>query len=481
MDNTELQINKRIDGQDVQVLVVDDDEGMIDLLRSLLESEGFQVISASTGEDALGLITEGKPDLVLLDMHLPDCNGLEVCKAMKEQRSINFLPVIFVSAVDDTEKKVSGILTGADDYVTKPFEKEELRARIIGMLRLKDAQDRLVQYIRIEKDLLEEMAKKNESLIEISALKDMFIAVASHDLLTPLNVVQTNCEKMLDSSNAQNIPVQYQKAIYKIQSNAFYMTSIIRDLLNNEVKMSSMPVRFSKENIASILRECLESSEVFASEKNIQVEKDIPAEIGPLSVDPVRIREIFNNLIANAIKFTPKGGKIRISAQEGKGQIWVDFEDSGPGISKEEIPKVFVPFKSLANRVDQKGYGLGLYIVKEFVYLHGGEIQVTSEVGKGSCFRIVLNQEREKIISSKSAIDVFNHQAKASLILFGEIAVEKGYVDHIDILSCLDIQQKEAKVGKRRLIGEILLARQLINSKQLNAILDELIRRRRVT
>jgi len=376
--------------KDYQILIVEDQQEMLCLLAADFQGEGYQVISASTGRQALDAITPNKPDMVLLDLMLPDMDGFEVCKAMKAARKDRFLPVIAVSAVVEIEKKIEGFESGADDYVTKPFNRQELKARVRTMMRLKESQDNLSRALKNEKDLLAEMELKNDMLLRMNILKDTFLAIASHDLMDLLKIIRV----AIETFNAPDIKLSQEqtKLLNATNKNVLYMIAILKDLMKRAVQSGTIPVNLKQESPSLILRECFDNYAALSREKRVSMQGNIPDNLPTVLVDVIRIKQAFNILLGNAVKFTPSGGSAYLNAKEEGQTIVIDVIDTGPGIAAKDMPKLFRPFKKLdeAAVYDEKDENMGLYIVKEIVDLHNGDLKVKSEPGKGSCFSIIL-------------------------------------------------------------------------------------------
>ena len=227
-----------------QILLVSLHPDLAISFQKTLENYSCDILAVSKYEEVLPLITTEKPDLVLLAYDSPEGNLSELCKTIKSKRQENFLPLIIVLANDKTSTHLEEILTLADDVLKFPFEASEIKSKVRFHLRFKEVQYQLFQYLKLEKELLEEMAKKNETLSEVNSLKDMFLATASHDLLTPLNVVQGSCEQILYNQAGVFLSPKQLKALYQIQSSTSYMISIVHELLNSEVKATLSPIHF---------------------------------------------------------------------------------------------------------------------------------------------------------------------------------------------------------------------------------------------
>lgn len=353
-----------------KILIVDDVKDNVDILEQFFSSKGFETISAYGGQEALEKIQSLHPDIVLLDIMMPDLDGYHVCeKLRKEMTLFKNMPVILVTAKDDVESKVKGLALGADDYVTKPFDVQELCARVQAALRLKHAQDELK---------------------ELNELKNQFLGMASHDIKGPIGRIEKMVEGLL--KNKKMLSDDQLENLSKIKKEAEDMFNLITDLLDVvKIETGKMGIQKQEVKIDELLQEVFKMNDMTARAKNITMDLDTAKPL-KVNADPDRLIEVFENLIINAIKFTNKGKKITIHAKKVSGGAEIEISDQGVGIPKEELPKVFQRFAKLTPKATQgeKGTGLGLSICKQIVDLHEGKITVQSDEGEGTTFTIFI-------------------------------------------------------------------------------------------
>jgi two-component system sensor histidine kinase/response regulator len=351
------------------VLVVDDNPDNLKVLGSILTENGLKPAFAQNGRKALTAIQTRRPDLILLDIMMPELDGFEVCKQLQQNPETQDIPVIFLTAKTEKEDVLQGLELGAVDYVTKPFNNLELIKRVKTHLRLKATEQQLKQAL---------------------AIKDQFFSIIAHDLG---NIFHT-------SLGASRLLVNRKGALE--EEDADEMLSMIQDSLNKgeqllknllewsrsqRGKISMAPAAFQ---LRAIIDYNLRALEAQANRKNIH----LSSWVGDISVvaDQNMFNTVIRNLLSNAIKFTPAGGSVTISAEEQDHRVEISISDTGVGIKPKDIDKLFqidVRHTTLGTAQEQ-GSGLGLLLCQEFIDKNGGTLGVESEWGKGSRFYINL-------------------------------------------------------------------------------------------
>jgi two-component system sensor histidine kinase/response regulator len=362
---------------DFLILIVDDVPKNIQLLGKILDNKGYQIVAVTKGDQVVKAAKKHTPDLILLDIMMPEKSGFEVCKELKADDELSEIPVIFLTARSEEEDIIKGLKLGGADYVTKPFNSGELLARIDTHLSLKEARDRIVQ--------------QQQELQELSETKDKLYSIIAHDLKGALfgitgiaNILQSELEDLeAEEEIKDNIALIHQSAhsANQILENLLMWTRMQTDLLDLD------PTEFS-------LTECIEESnglyEVKARKKQVQIEFE--SENTMIYADEQMISTVFRNLISNAIKFSDIGGCIFIEIDSTDDAREVVVRDEGVGMSEEVQQNIFNPEDrpEREGTENEKGTGLGLLLCKEFVNMHNGEISVESEPDKGSEFRVIL-------------------------------------------------------------------------------------------
>ncbi|MBN2275105.1 MAG: hybrid sensor histidine kinase/response regulator [Bacteroidales bacterium] len=354
---------------DMSVLIVDDMPKNIQLLGSILKNEPVDIEFATSGREALEWLNAKHFDLILLDIMMPEMDGFEVCRRLKENPGTSDIAVIFITAKTDIQSMVQGFETGAVDYITKPFNKSELLARVRTHLTLQH-----------QKRMLEDN----------NALKDKLFSIIGHDLRNPVGNIKTYIDAFLLSGIEVNDEVKsLLKDLSVLSEQAF---ALLENLLlwakNQSGRISCKPV---KADITVIISDIIHLIQNQADNKNISVIK-LPMDRTEAFFDPEQISIVLRNLVWNAIKFTPGGGSIQIGIRDtvdhGKSYVRVEVTDNGIGIEAEDQNKLFDPqyhFTTFGTN-NEKGSGLGLHLCREFVEMNKGIIGVNSEPGKGSTF-----------------------------------------------------------------------------------------------
>ncbi len=359
------------------VLIVDDTMENLQVLAEMLRSRNYKVAVAKDGMKALNFVSKRKPDLILLDIMMPEMDGFEVCEKLKADPETKEIPVIFISALAETSDKLKGFETGGVDYITKPFRQEEVFARVKTHLDLKFSREAL--------------KKVNESLAVANATKDKLFSIISHDLRNPVFATASMLDILADDPQA--FKEDEKPAILNDLRNSMKeVHSLLENLLSwSRAQRDKMVYEPSDNDIQDIVSSNISLLSGIAKDKQIRLHSDITSPIKAFC-DYNTINTVIRNLISNALKFTPEAGEVRISAASKENMVEISITDSGVGIPKENIEKLFHLGEQLTTygTRNEKGSGLGLLLCKEFVVKNGGTIQVDSEEGKGSCFRFTL-------------------------------------------------------------------------------------------
>ncbi|MEB3231846.1 MAG: response regulator [Leptolyngbyaceae bacterium] len=370
-----------------KILIVDDSAENLLVLMEILQTD-YAVITAKNGEKALQLAAkEPVPDLIVLDVVMPDMDGYEVCKQLKQNPLTQNIPVIFGTALNEAGNEAQGFELGAVDYITKPFRGPVVKARLKSHL----AMQRLNQ----------ELKQTNQALAEATRLKDEFLANMSHELRTPLNVILGTMEALQEEILGP-INERQLKAVLMTETSASHLLRLINDILDiAKIGSGEITLEYGSVNVKQLCSSSLTFVKQQACKKSIQLVSEIPPNLSDLSVDEVRMRQVLINLLTNAVKFTPEGGKVTLAVsglsatEKTPASLRFAVTDTGIGIAPENIPKLFKPFVQIDSALNrqQTGTGLGLALVKQIVELHGGQVGLTSELGAGSCFTVDLPYE----------------------------------------------------------------------------------------
>jgi DNA-binding response OmpR family regulator/two-component sensor histidine kinase len=363
------------------ILVVEDEPALLRGYTRILESEGYTIVPASTGEEGLRLCRSELPDLVLLDAMLPDCLGIEVCRKIKSDPALERTFIVMISGrMISVDHQAEGLEAGADGYLTKPIERRALVAHVRAILRIKQA----------ENDLRE----ANRRLEEYSRLKAEFVANMSHELRTPLTAIIGFAQLVELSERGKPAPPVYARAFEKILRNGRHLLALIDDVLDI-AKIEAGRMRVHREHFepVEVIQDAFGELLSLARQKTIDYRLRVPDELPLAFSDPLRLRQIVINLLSNAIKFTAEGGAVEMELLAwGNRELRIRVRDTGVGIEEKAIPIIFERFRQVDGSMSRVagGAGLGLAIVKQIVELLGGRIEVESEVGRGSTFTVTL-------------------------------------------------------------------------------------------
>ncbi len=365
-----------------KILIVDDSPDNLQVLMQLLK-EDYAIVAATTGEKALQLAVRAPgPDLIILDVVMPVMDGYEVCTRLKANPDTQGIPVLFVTALSEVGNETRGFELGAIDYITKPFSPPVVKARIKSHLTIQR--------------LNQELQQKNSELARATRMKDEFLANMSHELRTPLNAILGMVEGLQEGVFG-DVNQGQVKALQTIERSGSHLLALINDILDvAKIEAGQLVLDIAPTAIAPLCQSSLAFIKQQAYQKQIQLETKLPPHLPELAIDERRIRQVLINLLNNAVKFTPEGGRIALevslSPAQGYQMLRIAVTDTGIGIAPENARKLFQPFIQIDSALNRQytGTGLGLALVKRIVELHGGQVGLTSEVGAGSCFTVDL-------------------------------------------------------------------------------------------
>ncbi|MEC4816005.1 MAG: hybrid sensor histidine kinase/response regulator [Scytonema sp. PMC 1069.18] len=353
-----------------KILVVDDSPDNVFLIKTILEEEGYTVITAENGISALAQLEASPCDLVLLDLMMPGIDGYEVTKRIRENTAMPFLPILLITA-HDSPNVAQGLDLGADDFIRKPVTVDELLARVRSLLRLKHSID--------ERD-------------DIARQRQDFVSRLTHDLRTPL-VAADKMLLLFQQGALGDLSSQMQEVIdimARSNSNLLAMVNTLLEVYRFDAGRKVLALQ--PVNIPKLVEEVVGELSSLASEKHLDVNLNFGEESQTTTVmaDRLELNRLFTNLVGNAIKFTDNGS-ITISVtppSECDRYVSIEVADTGTGISPEEQATLFERFRPGSHK--RSGSGLGLYLSRRIVEAHEGTIVVNSEVGKGSAFTVRL-------------------------------------------------------------------------------------------
>lgn len=363
--------------QNSMILIVDDKQENLQVLGSILMNEKYKISVAKNGLEALKVVNNVVPDIILLDIMMPELDGFETCKRLKDSPETRHIPIIFLTAKIESEDIVKGFELGAVDYVTKPFKAKELLVRVNTHLDLKHSHERI---------------RKNEQLLrEANAAKDRFFSIISRDLKDPFNTLVGFSQLLL--SNVDKYPPE---KIKEIGQYLFDSTVQASNLLENLIQWARSQTGIIQWNpgkieLYKVINQNIELLKDSAKKKNIRIKSEIGKGIF-VYADENMVNTVLRNLISNAIKYSEDKGDVLITSQDAGDAVEITVSDKGTGIKEEDLEKLFridIRF-STKGTGGEEGSGLGLILCKKFIEKNGGEIWVKSENDSGSKFKFTL-------------------------------------------------------------------------------------------
>jgi signal transduction histidine kinase len=359
------------------ILIVDDIPQNLQLLGNVLRHKGFEVAVATSGKQALKVITNARPSLILLDIKMPEMDGYEVCEIVKNDPETQTIPIIFLTGKIESEDIVKGFSLGAADYVTKPFNTSELLARVETHMEIQRKNHKI--------------KKQNVELQELNASKDKFFSIIAHDVKNPFQGI-LGLSKLLE----ENLSMFSEEETVEIATQIHNSTSSLYKLLENllewsRVQLGKIPFEPNVMPINSIAQGNFELLSTNAEAKSITFQNNVP-EGTQAYADYNMVTTIVRNLISNAIKFTPEGGTITVAATTNNDLVEISVIDTGVGIPDKIKEKLFSIEENVTTpgTNNEPGTGLGLILCKDLTEQNGGTISVESEEGKGTTFCFTL-------------------------------------------------------------------------------------------
>lgn len=363
-------------GRKVTILVADDREYIRNLVRARLAArDEYEVIDAADGKEALDLVRIHRPDVVLTDWLMPQVDGLELCRRVRTLNLNKYIYIILLTGKEDQQDIVAGFEAGADDYIVKPFHKAELLARVRTGARI---------------------VQEQRTLRQLNDLKNKFLGMAAHDLRNPLITIRGMSELLVSGDMGQLEATQHE-FVSTIHSASQEMLTLVNDLLDvSVIESGKLHLGIRRASMQDVLEDRIRINRWHAEAKNIKL-VDFLEETPETYFDANRVAQVVDNLISNAIKFSPPDANIcvvMVRAEGGLG-IRVSVWDEGPGISTEDQVKLYGEFQRLTARPTggEKSTGLGLAIVKKIVEAHGGIVEVNSRLNEGTEFSFTIPVE----------------------------------------------------------------------------------------
>jgi two-component system, sensor histidine kinase and response regulator len=362
-----------------RILVVDDVEENTYIVSTILKSAGYTPIVANSGKQAIVLAEQQHPDLMLLDINMPEMNGYEVCQYFKEHESIAEIPVVFLTVHADAESITKAFDVGAVDYLTKPFKKAELLARVRVHIALRQA--------------LETLAHQNEKLQRLNDEKNEFLGIAAHDLKNPLSTIRSMAQLIVKRKEVEVSEEELDDMSHQIETFSNFMFEIITNLLDvNKIENGKLTLQMMPVELQMSLDNVVSRYQLAAKKKNITLNFESSAENPHIYADPTLTIQVLDNIVSNAVKYSPQNKQVwvRLKEDTANKRVSVEVQDEGPGFSDDDKKKLFGKFARLSAKPTggEHSTGLGLSIVKRLAEAMGTNIRCESALGKGAMFVI---------------------------------------------------------------------------------------------
>lgn len=382
----------------IYFLLVDDLEENLLALEALLRRDGLELLKARSGADALELLLKYDVALAMVDVQMPGMDGFELAELMRGIERTRRVPIMFLTAgTADWQRRFRGYEAGAVDFLWKPIEPDILRSKADVFFQLDRQRQELMRQRDELKAATEEIARLlNESqqyaaaLKEADRRKDEFLATLAHELRNPLAPLRTGLQILKLKPNGP----ESDQAREMMDRQLAHMVRLIDDLLDvSRVSSGKLVLRKERVTVQAVAQSAIEASRSLIEGGQHELHVALPEEPLYLEADATRLAQVIGNLLTNAAKYTPPSGRIDLTVKLAGPQIIIDVTDTGTGIPREMLPKIFELFTQVGQTLDraQGGLGIGLALVKRLVEMHGGTVFARSEgVGKGSTFTVCL-------------------------------------------------------------------------------------------
>jgi signal transduction histidine kinase/predicted metal-dependent phosphoesterase TrpH len=363
-----------------KILIIDDEKDLVEMLAYNLGKKGYKTIKAYDGYEAWEKIESEMPDLLILDLMMPNLDGWELCRLVRrsQNKAVKEMGILILSARAMQEDRVYGLEIGADDYLTKPFSLNELILRVEKLME--------------KRKTLSQLTEEIESLQSSMETKESNLRRIAHDLKSPLISIGFSARRMLRKGQNE----EASGALKTIYDSSLHLTQWIDEtLFFHDLTQSKWQEQVKEVDVKSLVQQTIDLLKESASEKNIEIEFKASLSILKISCHESLMYRALVNLLTNALKYTPRGGKVEVALitylnKRGTGVMEISIKDNGIGICEEDLEKIFEPYYRGKNISIEEGKGIGLSFVKEVIDLHGGKILVQSEPNKGSTFSILL-------------------------------------------------------------------------------------------
>lgn len=372
-----------------RVLIVDDDDRIVEAFTVLLAHDGYQTFTARSGAEALRIVDDMPPDVIVLDVRLPGMDGIEVCRTIKANHSTHFIQVILVTGMTARDRRIDGLKAGADEFLDKPIDPLELTTRVRSLLRTKQLYDAVEAHRQdLEKRVeqrTEELREANKRLMQLSQVKSRVLMIVSHELRTPLHQAKMAAELSrqpgLDEKQRQEMYDEHDSSIRQLEHHL------------DDIRIFADPgdIKLSATAVGDLIQGAVEQTRRMRNIRMDNVTTDIPKGLDPVLVDISSTTRALRHIIHNAVKFG-EDGPVTITARNVEDGVEIAVEDNGPGIPSELLPELFQPLRQGDDSSTRAfgGMGLGLALVKMIFDAHHIDIDLKTTTGEGTKVTVVL-------------------------------------------------------------------------------------------
>jgi signal transduction histidine kinase len=393
-------------GERKKIIVVDDNPENLNVLKNTMK-ELYMVYPCPSAAQMFELLAHVKPDLILLDVEMPEMNGYEAIKKLKNSSITKEIPVIFLTSMTDAQSELEGLSYGAVDYIRKPFVTPLLLQRIKTQLSILEQQMEIRHLLDLKTEEVKMREAAEHEAESASQAKGDFLSHMSHEIRSPLNAVIGMINIANEEKTLEGVKVYLEKA----ENAAKHVLGVINDILDmSKIEANKLELSDSEFDFPKMMTNIVDVTGIKAQEKHIQIVTDISKDIPTVVIcDELRLAQVITNLMTNAIKFTPDNGKIKLNAQKLEEKdddvtVRIEVEDSGIGISPEQQAKLFSAYNQADRTISKQfgGTGLGLAISKRIIELMQGKIWIESELGKGAKFIFTLKMKKGKPVAASA-------------------------------------------------------------------------------
>jgi signal transduction histidine kinase len=416
------------------VLIVEDSLTQGEHLKFILESNEYVTRLAKNGAEALQMVSELIPDMIISDVMMPGMNGFELCQKIKNNTAYSRIPFILLTSLSDPKDIIKGLEYGADNFIPKPFKEDFLLSQIEYVLVNRDMREKshidagmeilfngekysissnrvqivdlllstyqnavsksneLIEANRELSKVHEELSAKNKQLEQANEEKNHFVGIVAHDLRNPLGIIMSFADIIREELEGQ-VDEDTMQSLGIIKNQAEHLLNLVTDLLGvTSIESGTLTAKKVMTDVTELLDYSIMTSQFLANKKHIAIRKSIPAKGISLLIDPNKMEQVFNNLLSNAIKFSHAGTTVTVTMTEQSKGLLFAIQDEGQGIPQPELQLLFKPFSktSVKGTAGESSTGLGLFAVKKIIDAHLGKIWVESHVGVGTIFYFML-------------------------------------------------------------------------------------------